>query len=129
MLDDFSYCIHQIEILHNEISELYYRDEYCWAKTSTCSSETAKEKWITGEKKISENLLCIHVLCHRHLCDKQYLQKIRSCSFCALLKANSPIDAVIEVAHSSVYRADRTRDSGKSRGGGVYSVCVYVNNS
>lgn len=39
---------------------------------------------------------------------------------------NNVPDAAIELAGCSVLRADRTRDSGKSRGGGL---CVYVNNS
>lgn len=34
-------------------------------------------------------------------------------------------DAAIELAGYTMYRHDRTRDSGKSRGGGL---CVYVNN-
>lgn len=34
-------------------------------------------------------------------------------------------DTVIQLAGLSVYRADRTSDSGKNRGGGV---CIYVNN-
>lgn len=34
-------------------------------------------------------------------------------------------DAAIELAGRSVYRADRTSDSGKNKGGGV---CIYINN-
>ncbi|KAI4832799.1 hypothetical protein KUCAC02_015747, partial [Chaenocephalus aceratus] len=40
------------------------------------------------------------------------------------LNHNIP-DAAIELAGCSVYRTDRTKDSGKNRGGGL---CIYVNN-
>lgn len=39
---------------------------------------------------------------------------------------NAVPDAVIELAGRSVYRADRTADSGKNKGGGV---CIYINNA
>ncbi|XDV25252.1 hypothetical protein PO909_029198 [Leuciscus waleckii] len=38
---------------------------------------------------------------------------------------NAVPDAAIELAGRSVYRADRTADSGKNKGGGV---CIYINN-
>ncbi|KAK7944410.1 hypothetical protein WMY93_000138 [Mugilogobius chulae] len=41
------------------------------------------------------------------------------------LNQNIP-DAVVELAHRTLFRADRTLDSGKSRGGGL---CIYTHNS
>ena len=54
--------------------------------------------------------------------------RINSCAFFLTetwLNPNIP-DAAIELAGRTVYRADRTADSGKDKGGGV---CIYVCNS